>query len=121
MNNLLDCVADVRDDVGGERLQRKPANLTAFIGFTILWLTSPDRRCEEEGNTFIGAAPVNHMAHAKSLGLYVQACFLHGFPGHGLSGSFAAINVTGNHTVVSVFVARVVPPKQQDTIFTKEE
>src|SRR5256885_6873984 len=87
----------------------------------ILWFADPTLCFEKEGDSFVFGPAVNHMTEDQILRIYDESCLLRRFARDGLASCFIAIDMTRDNAVVSVFVARILAPQQENLVVLKQQ
>ena len=73
LHHRPDSLANIGDDIAGQRFQLKPGQFAAFIGFQILGFSTPPFSLEEERDPFIRTLAVHHMdSHQRNNRLVEQ-------------------------------------------------
>ena len=118
---MLDCMSDIRNDVDWQRPCWKPRELAALLRLTVLQMTTPAVSSEKERHSFVGAAPMDDVAHSKIVGLNLKTCLFVSLSGYGGSRRLATINVTSDNAVASIFVPCVLATEQKDLVVLEQK
>lgn len=117
---------DRRRDVGNGVFRKviggDPPELVALPGLKVAKLAVPTVRCEKEVDPLaIGSLSVHHTSWRERVRIELDPAFLERLATHRRRHRLTAVDVTGDHAVLSVFVASVVTTDQQDVISTRQE